>query len=68
MGRWHSIVARKTAGNISKGKVYAKVGKIITMAAKNGADPDLNPSLALALIKAKENNLPRDVIDRAIKK
>ncbi len=68
MGRWHSIVARKTAGDQNKGKVYAKVGKIITIAAKKWADPDLNPSLALALQKAKQNNLPRDVIDRAIKK
>lgn len=68
MGRWHSIVARKTAGDASKGKVYAKVGKIITIAARKGTDPDLNPSLALALQKAKENNLPKDVVERAIKK
>jgi len=68
MGRWHSIVNRKSAGDATKGKVYAKIGKIISIAARKGIDPDLNPSLALALQKAKENNLPKDVVEKAIKK
>lgn len=68
MWRWHSIVNKKTAGDQGKGKAYAKVWKIITIAARKWMDPDLNPSLALALQKAKQYNLPRDVIDKAIKK
>ena len=68
MWRWHSIVNRKTAWDAQKGRVYAKVGKIITIAARKWSDPDLNPALALALQKAKQYNLPKDVVERAIKK
>lgn len=68
MGRWHSIVEKKTATNAAKGKIYAKIGKLITIAAREGTDPDLNASLALALQKAKENNLPKHVIEKALSK
>ncbi|MBP7885086.1 YebC/PmpR family DNA-binding transcriptional regulator [Patescibacteria group bacterium] len=68
MGRWHSIVERKTTGNIARGKVFAKMSRIIEIAAKKGGDPDLNPSLALATTKARQNGVTRDIIERAIKK
>lgn len=68
MGRWHSIVERKTTGNIARGKVFAKMSRIIEIAAKKGWDPDLNPSLALATTKARQNGVTRDIIERAIKK
>lgn len=52
----------------SKGKLYAKMSKIIEIQAKNGANPDLNPWLSQAVTKARQNAVPRDVIDKAIKK
>jgi transcriptional/translational regulatory protein YebC/TACO1 len=44
------------------------MSKIIEIQAKNGANPDLNPSLAQAVMKARQNGVPRDVIEKAIKK
>jgi YebC/PmpR family DNA-binding regulatory protein len=52
----------------SKGKLYAKMSKIIEIQAKNGANPDLNPTLAQAMQKARQNGVPRDVIEKAVKK
>lgn len=52
----------------SKGKLYAKMSKVIEIHAKKGENPDLNPSLAQAIQKAKQNGVPRDVIEKAIKK
>lgn len=50
-------------------KVFPKLSKSITLAAKNGGpDPDLNPSLRLAIATAKAENLPKDKIDAAIKR
>ncbi|AKH33074.1 putative transcriptional regulatory protein [candidate division SR1 bacterium Aalborg_AAW-1] len=68
MGRRHSIVNKKMGTAASKGKLYAKMSKIIEIQAKNGANPDLNPSLAQAVMKARQNGVPRDVIEKAIKK
>jgi YebC/PmpR family DNA-binding regulatory protein len=68
MWKWHTIAARKASWDQAKASNYAKIGKIIQLAAKNWADPTMNPSLDLALQKAKQYNLPRDVVDKAIKK
>ncbi|HOQ79400.1 MAG TPA: YebC/PmpR family DNA-binding transcriptional regulator [Candidatus Absconditabacterales bacterium] len=68
MGKRHSIAAKKAAGDQEKARNYSKIGKIIQLAAKGGADPSMNPVLELALQKAKYYNLPRDVVDKAIKK
>ncbi len=68
MGRRHSIAARKASGDAQKSQNYAKIGKIIQIAAKKGADPKMNPALELALSKAKQYNLPRDVVEKAILK
>ncbi len=68
MGRRHSIAARKASWDAQKSQNYAKIGKIIQIAAKKGADPKMNPALELALSKAKQYNLPRDVMDKAILK
>ncbi|MFA6256435.1 MAG: YebC/PmpR family DNA-binding transcriptional regulator [Candidatus Absconditabacterales bacterium] len=68
MGRWHSIAARKASGDAKKSQAYAKVGKIIQIAARKGADPKMNPALELALSKAKQYNLPREVVEKAILK
>ena len=68
MWRRHSIAAKKAAGDQAKGKAYSMLSKIIQIAAKKGADPKMNPSLELALQKARYMSVPRDIIDRAILK
>ena len=50
-------------------KLFPKLGKIITMAAKDGGgDPDMNPKLRTAILNAKAENMPKDNIDAAIKR
>jgi YebC/PmpR family DNA-binding regulatory protein len=66
--KWHNIKHRKAAQDAKKSKVYARIGKLIQMAARQGSDPSLNPVLATLLIKAKEASLPKDVVQRAIEK
>lgn len=67
--KWANIKHRKAAQDAKKGKVFTKVAREITVAAKEGGgDPDMNPRLRLALDKARAVNLPKDNVDRAIKK
>lgn len=66
--KWHNIKHKKALTDAKKSKNYGKVAKLITIAAKAGADPNMNPALEQALQKAKYNSLPREVIDKAIKK
>jgi len=67
--KWANIKHRKAAQDAKKGKVFTKVAKEITVAAKlGGGDPEMNPRLRMALDKAKTVNLPKDNVDRAIKK
>ena len=68
MWRRHSIAARKASGDAAKSRIYSIIGKKIQIAAKNGADPKMNPALEMVLEKARYHGLPRDVIDRAILK
>ncbi|QTM99940.1 YebC/PmpR family DNA-binding transcriptional regulator [Sediminibacillus dalangtanensis] len=67
--KWKNIQRRKNAQDAKRGKVFMKMAKEIFVAAKQGGgDPETNPSLRLAVDKAKANNMPNDNIDRAIKK
>jgi len=70
MGRafeYRKAAKMKRWGNMSR--VFPKLGKIITMAAKEGgADPDMNPKLRTAILTAKAQNMPKDNIDAAIKR
>lgn len=66
--RWSKIRHTKGATDAKKGKVFSKLAKIVSLAAKKGGDPDMNPSLRLAIDKAKQANMPNDNIQRAIKK
>ena len=68
MGRRHSIAAKKAAWDANKSRVYSIIGKKIQLAAKNWADPKMNPALEMVLEKARYNWLPKDVIERAILK
>jgi YebC/PmpR family DNA-binding regulatory protein len=52
----------------SKGRLFSKLVKEIMIAAKSGADPELNPRLRIAVEQAKKASMPRDTLDRAIKK
>ncbi|WP_117170419.1 YebC/PmpR family DNA-binding transcriptional regulator [Paraliobacillus sediminis] len=67
--KWKNIERRKNAQDAKKGKIFMKAAKDIFIAAKQGGgDPEMNPSLRLAIDKAKATNMPNDNIDRAIKK
>jgi len=70
MGRafeYRKAAKMKRWGTMSR--VFPKLGKIITMAAKDGGmDPDMNPKLRTAILNAKAQNMPKDNIDAAIKR
>lgn len=68
--KWATIKRKKGAIDAARGKVFTKIIKEITVAARvgGGGDPDSNPRLRLAVDKAKAANMPKDNVDRAIKK
>jgi len=66
--KWANIKHRKARQDASRGKVWTKVIREITVAAKGGPEPDDNPRLRLALEKANAVNMPKDTIKRAIEK
>ena len=67
--KWANIQHRKGRQDKIRAKLFSKMSKEITVAAKMGdTDPDKNPRLRLAVKEAKSNSVPKDVIDRAIKK
>ncbi|MFC1621780.1 YebC/PmpR family DNA-binding transcriptional regulator [Patescibacteria group bacterium] len=67
--KWHNIKRKKEATDAKKSKIFSKISRLITIAAKQGGgDPDANPNLRLAIQKAKETNMPKDNISKAIKK
>jgi YebC/PmpR family DNA-binding regulatory protein len=59
---------KKAASSLQKGKVYGMHSKLISLAAKSGANPLENPSLFTAIEKAKKDSVPKDVIDKAIRR
>lgn len=67
--KWANIQHRKGRQDAARSKLFSKLAKEITVAAKMGdPDPDKNPRLRLAVKEAKSNSVPKDVIERAIKK
>ena len=67
--KWANIQHRKGKQDKLRSKLFSKLAKEITVAAKMGdPDPDKNPRLRLAVKEAKANSVPKDVIERAIKK
>ena len=67
--KWANIQHRKGRQDAARSKLFSKLAKEITVAAKMGdPDPDKNPRLRLAVKEAKSQSVPKDVIDRAIKK
>lgn len=67
--KWSTIKHKKGALDKRRGKIFTKLIKEITVAARDGgADPEMNPRLRLAIANAKGKNMPKDTIERAIKK
>lgn len=67
--KWSTIKHKKGAADAKRGKIFTKLIKEITVAAKlGGGDPEGNPRLRTAIDKAKGENMPKDNIERAIKK
>jgi YebC/PmpR family DNA-binding regulatory protein len=67
--KWAGIKHKKALVDAKRGKLFGKLARAITVAAREGGgDPEHNATLAQAIIKAKDANMPHDNIDRAIKK
>lgn len=67
--KWANIKHRKTAEDAKRGKVFTKIIKEIIVAARiGGGDPSANPRLRGALLNARTSNVPKDNVERAIKK
>ncbi len=67
--KWANIKHKKAAADAKKGKVFTRLIKEITVAARmGGGDPNMNPRLRLAMDKAQEANMPKDNVERAIKR
>lgn len=67
--KWANIQHRKGRQDAKRGKIFTRLIKEITVAAKmGGGDPGMNPRLRLAVDKAYDNNMPKDNIERAIKR
>ena len=67
--KWANIKHRKAAADAKKGKVFTRLIKEITVAAKlGGGDPDSNPRLRLAMDKAREANMTKDSVQNAVKR
>ena len=66
---WAGIKHKKAANDAKRGKVWSKIARIIIVAAKNGGpDPAANLALRYAIDKAKQANMPKDTIEKAVKK
>ena len=67
--KWANIQHRKKAVDAKRGKVFTQINRVLSVAAREGGgDPDTNPALRLAIEKANAANMPKDNIERAIKK
>lgn len=67
--KWNNIKNKKGKEDAKRGKIFTKLARYITVAAKEGGtDPEYNAALKAAIDKAKAENMPNDNIDRAIKK
>ena len=67
--KWHSIRHKKGATDAKRGKIFSRINKELMVAARmGGGDPSANPRLRQAIASAKAENMPKDNIERAIKK
>jgi YebC/PmpR family DNA-binding regulatory protein len=67
--KWHTIKHKKGAADAKRGKVFTRIIKELTVAARSGGgDPEMNPRLRTIVADAKANNMPRENIERAIRR
>jgi len=66
--KWSTIKRKKAAEDAKRGKLFTKLGREITIAAREGGDPETNFKLRLAVEKAKAANMPKENIERAIRR
>jgi YebC/PmpR family DNA-binding regulatory protein len=66
--KWSSIKHQKAIKDVRRGKLFSRLSKNISIAARNGGDPGMNPALRLAIDQARAANMPNANIERAIKK
>src|SRR5215208_2686794 len=67
--KWHTIKHKKGAADAKRGKAFTRIIKELTVAARNGGgDPGINPRLRTIIADAKANNMPRENIERAIRR
>jgi YebC/PmpR family DNA-binding regulatory protein len=67
--KWHTIKHKKGIADAKRGQAFTKLIKELSIIARQGGgDPDMNPRLRTTILKAKAANMPKDNIDRAIKK
>ncbi len=64
--KWSTIKREKGAKDAKRGAVFTRLGNQIAIAARGGIDPTMNPSLAMAIEKARQANMPKDNIQRSI--
>jgi len=65
---WATIKRHKGAQDAKRGKIFTRIIREVTIAARSGGDPDGNPRLRLAIAKAKEANMPGDTLKKAIQR
>jgi len=66
--KWSTIKRKKGKADAQRGKLFGKINRLISVAARNGGEPEMNVELRNAIQFAKENNMPNENIERAIKK
>jgi YebC/PmpR family DNA-binding regulatory protein len=66
--KWAQIKRAKGAADAKRGQLFTKLGRELTVAARDGADPSLNARLRMAVQRAREANMPRDTMERAIER
>jgi YebC/PmpR family DNA-binding regulatory protein len=66
--KWSTIKRKKGAEDAKRGKIFTRLARDITVAARHSGDPNANPALRTAVDKARGANMPKDNIERAIKK
>ncbi len=66
--KWSTIKRKKGAEDAKRGKIFTRLARDITLAARHGGDPAGNPTLRAAIDKARTANMPKDNIERALKK
>lgn len=64
--KWSTIKRKKGANDAARGKVFTKLAREIQIAARAGADPDMNFTLRLAIDRARAENMPKDNIEKAV--